>query len=163
MFVPYWYEMSGCWLPWIATVAFSSALSLFTYWSSMWMFGFCCSNSSAIRLIELYSNDWFSGGGGVYPIHITRLIWPLPSPPLPLAPLPSPPEVHAAATSGSPSGPASQIRLIRFPPFIGFAVTTAPPTASGGAGDRVRARGARRAPRPYAGSRSAPPSGRASP
>src|SRR4051794_8415350 len=114
MFVPYWYEMSGCWLPWIATVAFSSALSLFTYWSSMWMFGFCCSNSSAIRLIELYSNDWFSGGGGVYPIHITRLIWPPPSPPLPPSPFSSPPEVHAAATSASTSGTASQIRLIRF-------------------------------------------------
>ena len=28
-----------------------------------------------MRSIDRYSNDWFSGGGGVYPIHITRSIW----------------------------------------------------------------------------------------
>ena len=65
MFVPYWYEMSGCWLPWIATVAFCSALSLFTYWSSIVMSGLSASNALTIRSIDRYSNDWFSGGGGV--------------------------------------------------------------------------------------------------
>ena len=29
------------------------------------MFGFAASNSLTIRSIDRYSNDWFSGGGGV--------------------------------------------------------------------------------------------------
>ena len=57
--------MSGCLFPWIATVAFCSALSLFTYCSSMVMSGLSASNSFTIRSIDRYSFDSFSGGGGV--------------------------------------------------------------------------------------------------
>ncbi len=57
--------MSGCWFPWIATVAFCSALSLFTYCSSIVMPGLSASKALTIRSIDRYSNDWFTGGGGV--------------------------------------------------------------------------------------------------
>ena len=81
-----------------------------------------------MRSIDRYSNDWFSGGGGVYPIHITRSIW-FPEPPvLPvlLVLLLSSPPVQAIATSAKTRGSASfHVRLIRLPPIR--SVTTTPP------------------------------------
>src|SRR2546430_1923730 len=55
--------MSGCLPPCSATVAFCSALSLLTYWMSMWMFGCAASNRVTMSWIDRYSCDWSTGGG----------------------------------------------------------------------------------------------------
>src|SRR5215470_4893549 len=93
MFVPYWYEMSGCWPPCSATVAFCSAKSLLTYCIRMWILGCCLVNSATCFFSVLYSAAG-SGGGGVKPIHITRLTVP----PDPVDPVPLLPEQAAAST-----------------------------------------------------------------
>src|SRR5690349_18358993 len=59
----------------------------------MWMFGCSFMNLVTMSFRATYSAPWLAGGGGVYPIHITRFTWPF-------DPLPDPepllPEEHAA-------------------------------------------------------------------
>ena len=65
MFDPYWYVMSGCSLPWSATVSFWSAKSLFTYRRVTWMPGWVRLNSSTRLWSETHSYASLTGGGGV--------------------------------------------------------------------------------------------------
>src|SRR5438093_4022563 len=101
--------MSGCLPPCNATVAFCSALSLLTYCTSMWTFGYAASNRCTMSWIERYSCDSATGGGGVYPIHIVRLMsvplgMPVAPPLLELLEL----LLHAAATIAIAIGTTSQ-------------------------------------------------------
>ena len=56
MFVPYMYAMSGCSFPCIATVAFWSELSLFTYCIVTWIWPSC----SVLNASRIAWSDRFS-------------------------------------------------------------------------------------------------------
>src|SRR5215510_9482693 len=62
----------------------------------------------------LYSNAWFAGGGGVYPIHIVSVTGALEVAPPPVLPPPPPPLSleHDTPTSSTANAPTSHHRLI---------------------------------------------------
>src|SRR6266849_9578425 len=74
----------------------------------MWIFGWSLVKSAMMAFSDAYSAPWLAGGGGVKPIHMTRLT--VPPGPVELAPLP-PPE-QAAASSARPAAIDRPIRVL---------------------------------------------------
>ena len=65
MFVPYWYEMSGCWFALDRDGRLLQRVVAVHVLELDRDAGLSASNALTIRSIDRYSNDWFSGGGGV--------------------------------------------------------------------------------------------------
>ena len=76
------------------------------------MFGCSFMNLVTMAFRAAYSAPWLAGGGGVYPIHITRFTWPFD--PLP-DPVLLPPEEHAASEHGQDHGDGYAESLHRAP------------------------------------------------